>query len=302
MKSTLYLSNISDLNQLFGRESSGHPLVSVVDLARTTVTVPPGTRIRADFYAVMFKNYCLNKVRYGRKYFDFQEGSLICIAPRQVISLEDEEEQKEDRLGWGVFFHPDFIHGSELGPKIRNYSFFNYDMDEALHLSDKEKAVLWEVVQRIGIELRENLDKHSKTLLISNLELLLNYCARYYDRQFLTRQPFQRDIPTKFEMELEAYFQNESAILHGLPTVKYLAGKLLLSPDYLSDLLKRETGWNAQEIIHRFIIGEAKLRLSNSGASVSEIAYGLGFEYPQYFSRLFKTKTGMTPLEFRNEN
>ncbi len=301
MKAIL-LEHISDLNRLFGHRNHGHPLISVIDLTRAGSQVEAGTRISANFYCVMFKNYCLNKLRYGRNYFDFQEGSLICMAPHQVITMEEEVDSREDKMGWGVFFHPDFILGTELGTKIRDYTFFGYEMTEALHLSDKEKAVLWDGVQRISAELGENTDRYSQTLLISNLELLLNYCNRFYDRQFLTRRPFHQDMLTRFEMELDKFFRHSEKSPQGLPSVRYFARHLGVSPDYLSDLLKRETGWNTREFLHRYLIKEAKQRLLHSNDSISEIAYGLGFEYPQYFSRLFKTKTGMTPMEFRQLN
>lgn len=204
--------------------------------------------------------------------------------------------------GWGLFFHPDLIHGTSLGTKMKGYSFFSYETSEALHLSEKEKQTLNDIVHKIDAELSENIDQHSQTLIVSNIELLLNYCTRYYDRQFITRKKANSDLLAKVEDVLSEYFREADLSEKGLPTVKYLADQLHLSPNYLSDLLKRETGMNAQDRIHYHLIEEAKNSLLSSNKSVGELAFSLGFEYPQYFSRLFKSKTGMTPLEYRNMN
>ncbi|MBA4058329.1 MAG: AraC family transcriptional regulator, partial [Marivirga sp.] len=198
--------------------------------------------------------------------------------------------------------HPDLIRGTSLGNTIKNYSFFSYETNEALHLSDKEKQNLNEIVQKLSSELLENIDKHSQSLIVSNLELLLNYCTRYYDRQFITRKATNGDIHSKVERVLANYFQQANLSEKGLPTVKFLADQIHLSPNYLSDLLKRETGMNAQDRIHYYLIEESKNLLLSSNKTVGELAFALGFEYPQYFSRLFKSKTGMTPLEYRNLN
>ena len=226
----------------------------------------------------------------------------MCIAPQQVITLDEAVEKRADAMGWGLFFHPDLIRGTALGQRIKDYSFFSYETNEALHLSEKEERTLFDCVQKINAELAENIDRHSQTLLVSNLELLLNYCTRYYDRQFITRKNANKDILSKVEELLTQYFQSPNTPEKGLPTVKYLADQVYLSPNYLSDLLKRETGMNAQDRIHYHLIEEAKNLLLNSNQSVGDLAFALGFEYPQYFSRLFKAKTGMTPVEFRNGN
>lgn len=279
-----------------------HPLVSVVDFSRYKEQFNSGMKITLGFYSVMFKNFCINKMKYGQQPYDFEEGSLMCIAPRQVISLDEPLPKDTDVKGWGLFFHPDFVRGTSLGRTIKDYSFFSYETNEALHLSEKEKEVLYYIVQKIDVELLENIDKHSQTLIVSNIELLLNYCTRYYDRQFITRKHVNKDILTKVEEFLLEYIQSPLLSEKGLPTVKYLADKVCLSPNYLGDLLKRETGMNAQDRIHYYLIEEAKNLLLSSNKSVSELAFSLGFEYPQYFSRLFKAKTGMTPVEFRNKN
>jgi AraC-like DNA-binding protein len=250
----------------------------------------------------MFKNYCRNHIRYGRHRLDFQDGSLVCLAPNQVISLDNDFEAKDEMLGWGLFFHPDFIRGSSLGHKMREFSFFNYEISEALHLSEKEQQVLYDCIQKIQSELLQNMDGFSQTITVANIELLLQYAARFYGRQFITRKSTNLDVVTKVEQILQAYLEDEGRRNDGIPTVKELAGKVHLSPSYLSDLLKKETGLNAQDHIHYFVIEQAKNILIQTSQSVSEIAYSLGFEYPQYFSRLFKLKTGKTPMKFRSEN
>ena len=226
----------------------------------------------------------------------------MCLAPKQMMIMDTEVEQRDDKLGWGLFFHPDLIRGTSLGKAIKEYTFFSYETNEALHLSDKEKQTLYDIVQKIDMELSENIDRHSQKLIVSNIELLLNYCTRYYDRQFITRKAANSDILSKTEDILTEYFQSADLNKKGLPTVKYLAEKVHLSANYLSDLLKRETGMNAQDHIHYYLIEEAKNMLLNSDQSVGELSFALGFEYPQYFSRLFKAKTGMTPLEYRSMN
>jgi AraC-like DNA-binding protein len=301
MKPVLHLHSISDIN-VFIEDKIRHPLVAVVDFSKVDENIEEGARISCDFYMVMFKNYCANKLRYGRQVHDFQDGNLVCVAPKQVLIMDSEIEKREDMMGWGLFFHPDLIRGTSLGNKIKGYSFFYYETNEALHLSDKEKQILYDIVQKINAELLENIDKHSQTLIASNIELLLNYCTRYYDRQFITRKTVNQDIFTKIEDILANYFQSIDLSKKGLPTVKYLADRVHLSSNYLSDLLKRETGMNAQDHIHYYLIEEAKNLLLNSDKTVGELAFALGFDYPQYFSRLFKSKTGMTPLEYRSMN
>ena len=301
MKPVLHLHHISEVDDFIAIKTR-HPLVAVVDFSKIEDKVEEGDQIICDFYMVMFKNYSCNTIRYGRKTYDFQDGSLVCLAPKQMLTMDTAMEQRPDRLGWGLFFHPDLIRGTALGKTIKDYTFFSYETNEALHLSDKEKQTLYDIVQKIDAELSENIDRHSQTLIVSGIELLLNYCTRYYDRQFITRKAANNDVLAKAEQVLTSYFKSANLIEKGLPTVKYLAGEVHLSANYLSDLLKRETGMNAQDHIHHYLIGEAKNLLLNSNKSVSELAFTLGFEYPQYFSRLFKLKTGMTPVEYRSLN
>lgn len=295
------LKTISAISQLIPGWKAKHPLVAVIDFSKYDEQLPAGTAISSSFYTVMYKNYCSNTLRYGRQRFDFQEGSLICIAPNQVLTLDTEVEKKENMVGWGLFFHPDLIRQTSMGSKMKEYSFFSYDVSEALHLSDKEEKVLLDCIHNIENELQENIDRHSQTLIVSNIELFLNYCARYYGRQFITRKPANNSVVSQVDRVLQQQFGSGILQEKGLPTVGYLSGHIHLSPGYLSDLLKTETGLTAQEYIHAFLIEEAKKALVNSDNTVSEIAYSLGFEYPQYFSRLFKQKTGKTPQEYRME-
>ena len=302
MKELIHLHCINDLHKLFNIGISNHPLVTVLDFSKVTEQVKQNSKITTDFYSIMFKNYCKNNIKYGRKAIDFQDGNLICIAPNQVIEIDNEVEEREDKMGWGLFFHPDLIRSTSLNEKIKNYSFFNYEVSEALHLSDKEKNVLFECIQKIQSELQENIDVHSQYIIVSTIELLLNYCSRFYGRQLITRSQTNKSILSQIENLLIQYFADDKKNEQGLPTVKYLADNVHLSPSYLSDLLKKETGKNAQEHIHFYLIEAAKNLLLNSEKNVNEIAYNLGFEYPQYFNKLFKKRTGKTPMEYRNLN
>lgn len=302
MSDVVHLETITDMHKMLPHASVKHPLVAVIDFSKYEEQFNSGMKITLGFYAVMFKNFCANKMKYGQQHYDFQDGSLICMAPRQVIAMDEPLKKKEDAKGWGIFFHPDLIRGTSLGKAIKEYSFFSYETSEALHLSEKEKQILNDIIQKIDSELSENIDKHSQTLIVSNIELLLNYCARYYDRQFITRKTANSELLANVEDILTKYFQSSDLSKKGLPTVKYLADQVHLSANYLSDLLKKETGMNAQDRIHYYLIEDAKNLLLGSNMSVGELAFSLGFEYPQYFSRLFKSKTGMTPLQFRGLN
>lgn len=302
MKQVIHLHTIADLSKLFNLGHNQHPLVTVLDFSKVTEQVEQNSKITTDFYSIMFKNYCKNHIKYGRKTIDFQDGNLICIAPNQTIEIDNEIEEREDKMGWGLFFHPDLIRSTTLNQKIKEYSFFQYEVSEALHLSDKEKNILLECVQKIQTELQENIDVHSQYIIVSTIELLLNYCSRFYGRQLITRSQSNKSIISQIENLLTQYFADNKINEQGLPTVKYLANKVHLSPSYLSDLLKKETGKNAQEHIHFYLIEEAKNLLLNSEKNINEIAFDLGFEYPQYFNKLFKKKTGKTPMEYRNLN
>jgi len=301
MDAIVEIKTISDLNQILGQEEPKHPLIGIIDYSKIDFSQHTNIKVSMGFYTVMLKNLCPGTMRYGRNYYDFQEGALSFIAPKQVISLEDPDETK-DVYGWGLVFHPELLRGTSLGSNMKDYNFFSYGVYEALHLSEQEKAKLTEIVGDIENELNQNIDKHSKTLIVSTLELLLNYCNRYYDRQFITRTETNKDIIADFEALLDHYFESEVLQKLGFPSVKYFAEQLHLSPNYLSDLLKKETGKNGTEHIQLHVIELAKDKLMSSTVSVSEIAYDLGFEYPQYFSKMFKKNTGMTPAEYRNLN
>jgi len=298
----IHLQSIADLHKIFNLGNSQHPLVTILDFSKVNENLIGNSKITTDFYSIMFKNYCKNRFKYGRKTIDFQDGSLVCVAPNQVIEIDNEIEDREDKMGWGLFFHPDLIRSTSLYNNLKNYRFFNYDISEALHLSEKEKHVLFGCIQKIQIELQENIDVHSQYIIVSTIELLLNYCSRFYGRQMITRSQTNKSIIAKIENILNSYFEEIKVKELGLPTVKFLADSVNLSPSYLSDLLKKETGKNAQEHIHFYLIKEAKNYLINSEKNINEIAYTLGFEYPQYFNKLFKQKTGSTPMEYRKLN
>ncbi len=301
MEEIIKIDNISILFEMLEQEKPKHPLVGIIDFSEFDHSRFGNVKATMGFYQIMFKNLCPGALRYGRNYYDFQDGTLTFVAPNQVIELEDPVKTK-DVYGWMLVFHPDLIRGTTLSPKMKDYNFFSYDLYEALHLSDLEKQKLTDIIKDIELELENNIDKHSKTLIVSSIELLLNYCNRYYDRQFITRTETNKDVISKFQTLLDEYFNAESLSEMGIPSIKYFAEKLHFSANYLSDLLKKETGKNGTEHIQYYLIELAKDKLLSSTVSVSEIAYNLGFEYPQYFSKMFKKKTGMTPAEYRNLN
>ncbi|SDH20789.1 helix-turn-helix domain-containing protein [Mucilaginibacter gossypii] len=299
----LHMPAIADLFRFFSLEQPlKHPLVAVVDFSQVDEQVEDNTQISADFYCLLFKNYNRNNVRYGRKVVDFNNGSLICMAPNQVIEMEKEGDETVVLEGRGLFFHPDLIRGTSLYDKMKDYSFFSYEVSEALHMSEKEKQIFTDCVLQIEAELDENIDVHSQAIIVSKIELLLNYCSRFYGRQFITRKTANSSVVMQVEKLLRDFFNHGGLEEQGLPTVKSIADKVFLSPGYLSDLLKKETGKNTQDHIHFYLIEEAKNLLISTDKSVGEIAYALGFEYPQYFNKLFKQKTGKTPVAFRNLN
>jgi len=302
MKTHIHLQNIADLQKVFQLGNSQHPLVTVLDFSKVTEQVYPDTKISTDFYSILFKNYCKNNLKYGRKSIDFQDGSLICIAPNQLIEMDTEIEERPDKMGWGLFFHTDLIRATALNEKIKSYSFFHYEVSEALHLSEKEKTILFDCIQTIQGELQENIDGYSQEIIVSTIEVLLGYCSRFYGRQMITRGQSNQSVLAQVQKVLNDYYSDEKRRENGLPTVKYVAESIHFSPSYLSDLLKKETGKNAQEQIHIFILEEAKNSLLNSEKNINEIAYELGFEYPQYFVKLFKQKTGKTPSAYRSVN
>ena len=298
MDEILKLDNVAQYNSLKEVETL-HPLVSVIDFSKTKPA--QNVRMLFGFYCVFLKDIKCGDLRYGCNNYDYQEGTLVFIAPGQIIGVSNNGEYVQPQ-GWALLFHPDLIRGTSLGRHIKDYSFFSYEVTEALHLSDKERIVATDCFNKIQFELEHAIDKHSKSLIVSNIELFLNYCMRFYDRQFITRSHVNRDILVRFEKVLDAYFSSQKLQDIGLPSVRYCAEQLHLSPNYLGDLIKKETGKTAQEHIQLRMTDVAKQRIFDSDKSISEIAYELGFKYPQHFSRMFKKSTGLTPNEYRLQN
>jgi AraC-like DNA-binding protein len=298
------INTISQAHQSVGLPAPKHPLVSVVNTADFKPTVDfRGIKVINNLYQITLKQLGCGNLLYGKNSYDYEEGTLVFTSPGQVTVFEGEmPTESETNNGWTLAFHPDLIRKSNLADKMSQYSFFSYEVNEALHLSDEELSTIEDLLGKIVKEYSQNLDKHSQNLIISNIELLLDYCTRFYDRQFYTRSNLNLDYVSKFEKLLKKYYETEKVDEKGLPNVKYLAGELNFSSSYLSDLLKKETGKTAQEHIHLFVIEKAKNRLLNSKNSISEIGYSLGFEYPQHFSNLFKSKTGLSPSEYRHLN
>ncbi len=298
MKNSAYkVQTIGELHEIAGFEKPKHPLVTVIDFSKVKVNdAPQSGRFICSFYSVNFKNHC-NFV-YGRQAFDHKEGTLLCTAPEQIITFDRKKEVKSTE-GWGLYFHPELIRNTALGGKIKGYSFFSYAENEALHLSEQEKHILLSILMQMENEYNTNIDHYSHDLIISNIELLLNYCRRFYGRQFITRTNQNKDVIVRFEEYVTEYFNSDKLKYNGLPTVKNCAEAMNLSPNYLSDLLKSETGKNTQEHIHYYLLEKAKTLLVSSDKNINEIAYELGFEYPQSFSKFFKNKVGISPTVFK---
>jgi AraC-like DNA-binding protein len=289
-------NSISDLHRVLGLPKPLHPLVSLVD--NTTIVIDkaqlPGPFL-LNFYKVSYKKTMAGKIKYGQGYYDFDDGGMVFTSPNQLLAATDDTEYK----GHTLLIHPDFIRNYPLGRNIKNYGFFSYAVHEALHLSEKEKTLILSLFRNMEDELQSPIDDFSQDVMVSHIELLLNYSNRFYKRQFITRKAVSNDMLAKMESVLNDYFNNETALMKGLPGVQYLADQLNVSTRYLSDMLRSLTGQNAQQHIHNKLIEKAKEILSISNLSVAEIAYQLGFEHPQSFNKLFKSKTNLSPLEFR---
>ena len=298
--SILHIKSITEYHRLMELPKPQHPLVSVVNFEdikptnRATIS-----NITYGFYSIALKQVFNGKMKYGQQEYDFDEGVLAFIAPNQILRIDVEQGRKYSHTGWLLIFHPDFLWNTPLANKIKQYDYFGYELTEALHLSDKEETMLTGIMQNINQEYNSNIDKFSQDVIISQLELLLTYSERFYQRQFITRKKSNHTILEQFENLLNDYFKREDLTTIGLPTVKSISSSLNLSPNYLSRLLKTLTGKSTQEFIHEKLIQLAKEKLSTTELSVNEIAYGLGFEHPQSFGKLFKKKTELTPLEFR---
>jgi AraC family transcriptional activator of pobA len=289
--------SLSRMHKVLDMPAPMHPLVSLINNATGTIPLErlPSPHI-LNFYKISYKMNFRGKFKYGQHYYDFDEGGMFFVSPNQITGAH---EPISDQSGYTLLFHPDFLLGYELARKIKAYGFFSYSAHEALHLSEKEKATIISVFESIEEELKGRIDNFSQDVVISQIELLLNYANRFYSRQFITRKAVSNDLLQKVEEILQAYFRSPHTPKHGLPTVQFLSEQLNVSASYLSDMLRSLTGQNAQQHIHNHLIEKAKEQLSTSPASISEIAYELGFEHPQSFSKLFKLKTNVSPLDFR---
>lgn len=295
------IESISEIHEMIGYEKPRHPLISLIEPSKMKIDIPViEQRFSFGFYNISLKTGRECKVMYGRQYYDFQEGSLLFFAPEQVIEpIDKPEDMFSVSDGWVLIFHPDLIRRSQLAKKMNDYTFLAYNTHEALHVSESEKQILTNIVTSIKGEYSQNIDKHSQDVIISYLELMLNYCIRFYDRQFCTRTNANKDVIVRFEELIKSYFNSDRVKAEGLPSVKYCAGQMGYSPNYLSDLLKKETGKTTQEHINFYLIEKAKDLLLGTDEPIQEIASALGFEYSQHFSKFFKNKTGMSPSDYR---
>ena len=295
MNEIITLDSIEKYNKLFGLETL-HPLVSVVDLSEAT-TFPTHFTLNYGVYALFLKETRCGDIRYGKQTYDYQEGTVVSFAPGQVAEVDMQEGARP--AGRGLLFHPDLIKGTSLGTEIKTYSFFSYKSNEALHLSEEEKGIFLNCIGQIKGEMTRSTDRLSKRLLARNIQLLLDYCMRFYNRQFTTREDANKDVLTRFETLLDDYFQSGKVQTDGLPSVKYFAERVYLSPNYFGDLIKKSTGKTAQEYIQNKIIDTAKEMLLGTGKTVNQISEELGFQYSQHFNRVFKKNVGYTPNEYR---
>ncbi|MDB5147034.1 MAG: Helix-turn-helix protein [Mucilaginibacter sp.] len=298
MENIIRVDTIGQFNALNNHETM-HPLVNIVDLSKADTRL--NRRINYGFYTVFLKEINCGDLKYGCNHYDYEEGSLVFVGPGQVIGQEDNGEYYQPK-GAALVFHPDLIRGTSLGRHIQDYTFFSYDVHEALHLSESERKIIADCFAKIRFELDHAIDKHSKTLIVSNIELFLNYCVRFYDRQFITRDFVHKGVLERFENLLDGYWDSDKPLTIGLPSVGYCADQLNLSANYFGDLIKKETGKSAQEYIQSKVIDIAKEKIFDTSKSLSEIAYGLGFKYPQHFTRLFKQRVGYSPIEYRSLN
>ena len=292
------IRSISEFHQLRNLPKPAHPLISVVNVSDMQHLDEP-VHLILDYYSISLKRGLTGKFKYGQQEYDFDEGVMYFIAPNQIFAIEHNKEEVLRQTGWLLLIHPDFLWNTPLAKKIRQYQYFNYSVNEALFLSGKEEAIITNIVQNIQQEYHSTIDPFSQGIIISQIETLLNYSERFYQRQFITRKITNHQILDRLEILLSGYFNSDAVTVKGLPTVQYVAAALNVSPNYLSGLLKVLTGQSTQQHIHDKLIEKAKEKLSTSDLSVSEIAYELGFEHPQSFSKLFKTKTRLSPQEFR---
>src|SRR5580704_13029877 len=298
MDSLKRFETVGDYNT-FNNNETLHPLVSVVDLSKANPR--QGMKMYFGFYTIFLKEVKCGDMQYGRHTYDYQEGTLVFLAPGQVAGINSNGETYQPK-GYALIFHPDLIHGTSLGRHIQEYTFFGYQSNEALHLSEAERKIVLDCFSKIEYELEHAIDKHSKRLIVSNLELFLNYCIRFYDRQFATRDNIHKGILERFELLLSGYFQSDKPQTIGLPSVAYCAGEFHLSTSYFGDLIKKETGKTAHEFIQSKVIDVAKEKIFDQSKSIGQIADELGFKYPQHFTRMFKQWVGQSPNEYRMLN
>ena len=297
------INNVNDYNS-DNNHKTLHPLVSVIDFSKADLRDwgnVDAIKFQYGLFCIYLKDVICGDMKYGRHYYDYQAGTLVFFAPGQVSTVENPGIPYQP-MGYGLIFHSDFLLGTQLGKNIRNYKFFDYESNEALHLSDDERKMILDCFAKIEFELKQPVDKHSKKLIASNVELFLDYCQRFYDRQFITREDANKGVLEKFENILHNYFESENPGLIGLPSVSYCADELNISANYFGDLVKKATGKTAQEYIHNKIIEVAKSKIYLADKTVNQIANELGFKYPQHFTRFFKQQVGYTPKEFQHLN
>ena len=294
------INSISEKHRLVSLPEPLHPLVSVIRISDIRFTDSSiWEQFSVNFYCISLKRNIAGKTKYGQQYYDYNKGVMTFIAPKQIMSLEaDQMDILNPASGYALLIHPDFLYKHPLATTIKNYGFFSYAVNEALHLSEKEEKSIEEIFEKIDEEY-QHIDRHTQDIILSQIDLLLNYSKRFYERQFITRKAVNHDVLSRMEQLLNDYFDHEETLKKGLPTVELLASQLNLSPYYLSDLLRSLTGQSAQQHIQDKLIEKAKEYLSITNLTVAEIAYQLGFEYPQSFNKLFKKKTNTSPLEFR---
>ena len=295
MEDLIRFDSVNQYN-VFNQQETLHPLITVIDLS--TASPRRKSSQYMGCYGIFLKEVICGDLRYGKEYYDYQEGTLVFMSPGQVFTVENDGELYQPK-GHALVFHPDLLHGTALNAKMHEYSLFSYQLNEALHLSQREKQIVMDCLGKIRYELEQTIDKHSKKLIVANIELFLDYCVRFYDRQFITRDTAHKGILSKFEALLNNYFISDKPQTFGLPSVSFCADQLNLSAKYFGDLIKKETGQSAQEFIQSKVIDAAKEKILDGSKTVNEIAFELGFKYPQHFSRLFKQRVGQSPNEYR---
>lgn len=303
MEKNILINNVGEMNG-HNNHKTFHPLVTVLNYSQADVRDwgdVDTIRFQYGLYNIILKDVECGDIRYGRHTYDYQAGTLIFFAPGQVAEIENPKVPYQPK-GFGLVFHPDLLIGTSLSRNIAQYKFFLYESREALHLSDDERQLIMDCFAKIDFELKQPIDKHSKKLIVANIELFLCYCQRFYDRQFITREHVNKGVLERFENLLNSYFETDQALIYGIPSVSYFAHELNLSANYFGDLIKRETGLTAKDYIQNKTIDVAKNRVFESNKTINEIAFEMGFKYPQHFTRLFKQRVGQTPHKFRSLN